>query len=666
MEYKKFHNCLRLQITLDDMSDERIKKLVAHCLEYGFDNVMLMFNLEEFNIGHITIAQAKEWVNVLKRAKQALEEKCIAVSVNNWIEFGHEDRGRRLLPEQDFITMTDMYGKESSFIACPLSEKWQDYFCEYVKYLVGELTPDTFWIEDDFRLHNHAPLRGIGCFCKAHMAYYNGKLGTNYTREEFVKKVFAPGKCNAERRVFLDASRDVMIATARCITAAVKEANPATDVALMSSPAASHCMEARDWNKLFDAISDGGKRIHRIHLCYGEPSGKDLLYYFNTVSMPVRALAYDDVLVMPEVEHGGASTYARSPRFLRFVLESALPLLLSGMTYSIYDFVGNGVRESFGYGKVIKEERPLMQAVEDLHLRFSAMTGVVVPIDQNACYYRSIENDYADFAPSEYHIAAHLSGLGVTYRYSGEKSFVGQTVFMSGSSVDYFTDEELKNLFRDNYVIVEGSAVLALQGRSLLDLIDAECARCVKPNIGYQTYEECADDNLVIEGVRKLRASGRAQAGDFVDIVYKDGVKVLTDVKNQYMQKLAPGFVEGKNFSVLPYCIDKKLNSLFCDLRRYFITKTIREHASGYAICKTEGVSPYLYRRGKGGVLMIINGNVDNYEEISLTLNGVEFETVTRIERDGDRSIVDYERDKDNLTIKIPMEYYSATILILE
>ena len=457
-----------------------------------------------------------------------------------------------------------------------------------------------------------------------------------------------------------------MLAAAQRITDAVKEANAATDVGLMSSSSEAHCMEARDWKRLFDVISCGGKRIHRIHLCYGETSGKDMLYYFNSISMAVRAMTEDDVLVLPEVEHGSASVYNRSPRFLRFVLESALPLVLSGMTYSIYDFVGNGVRDSFGYGEVIHDERPLMQAVEDLNLKFSSLTGVVVPIDQNACYYRSIEKEYTDLMPREYHIGAYLSGLGITYRYSREKKFKGETVFLSGPSADYFSDEELKTLFIDNYVLLEGGAVLALQKRGLLDLIDAVSARSIEPNTGYQSYEECADETLDIQGVRKLRASCRAMAGNFVEIHYKESARGMTEVKKHNMQKLSVGFAEGKNFAVLPYCIDKKLNALFCDLRKYFIEKAVKEHAPYYAISDIEGISPYLYRREKGSVLILSNGNADNYNEITLTVKGIEFTKINRIEKDGTKAQVKYDRNATQLTLKTPVEYFSATVLIFD
>ena len=169
--------------------DERIETIAEHCATYGFDNVMLMLNLEEFHSGHISFEEEKVWIAVLKKAKAKLEERGISVSVNNWIEMGHADRGRHFLPDQNFTAMVDPYGTQATAIPCPMCKEWRAYFTEYVALLCKELEPDTYWIEDDFRLMNHAPLRSAGCFCDLHMADYNKRLGANYTREEFVRRL---------------------------------------------------------------------------------------------------------------------------------------------------------------------------------------------------------------------------------------------------------------------------------------------------------------------------------------------------------------------------------------------------------------------------------------------------------------------------------------------
>ena len=57
-----------------------------------------------------------------------------------------------------------------------------------------------------------------------------------------------------------------------------------------------------------------------------------------------------DTHVLPELENASFTTYAKDSETLRFQLESAIPLEMEGMTYDIFDFVGNGTNETFGYG----------------------------------------------------------------------------------------------------------------------------------------------------------------------------------------------------------------------------------------------------------------------------------------------------------------------------
>jgi len=666
MNYNSYQNCLRLQITVDDVSEERISDLVRHCREFGFDNVMLMLNTEEFNVGHITIEEVRPWVKLFRHAAEALRKNGISVSLNNWIEIGHCDRGRTLKPGQDFTLFTDINGRKSSMVTCPLCENWREYYLELVKYLVAELKPDTYWVEDDFRIHNHAPLAEIGCYCEKHMAAYNKKLGTACTREELIKKIFAPGPCTPERKAWLDVNRESMVELADAISRAVKEVSPETDIALMSSAPGSHCLEARDWTALFDALSQGGTRINRIHLPYGELSGKDYLYYFNQISMGIRALTGSDAIILPETEHGTASAYLKSARFLQFGLEASIPLVTSGMTYSIYDFVGNGVRESLGFGKVIRDLKPYMQAILDLKLRFSDLTGVIIPIDEKVCYHRTLEKHFRDLCPAEYHLAATVSAWGMSYAYSTRKSFSGKTVFLCGSNIDCFTDGQLERLFEDNYVIIEGAGVLALKKRGLLRLIRARSVRTVPEDVGYHSYEEAADSSLRIDGVRRLRGSARSGVGTFTEIEYEDGVTVETVVRNQYMQTLAPAVVSGERFTVWPYLLNEKRPKQFCDTRRYFFLRTAARNTASYAICDLAGVSPYLFDGASGKVLVLINGNFDSFDEIPLHLGGLPPKKISVLRRDGSIAPVDFHADGSSILIREPFEYLASKVFILE
>ena len=667
MNYKTYHNCLRVQITPDGMQDERIENIAEHCARYGFDNVMLCINQEEFNVGHISLETAKPWVAVLKKAAEKIREKGLSVSINNWMEIGHCDRGCHFLEGQNFTPFVDMKGHVAQSIVCPLCDAYFDYFSEYATYLVREIDPDTFWIEDDFRLHNHAPLFGVGCYCEKHMAMYNERLGTQYTREELLEKVFAQGPLNREREVWLDVNRDTMLILAEKLGRMLKAAKPDIDVALMTSRPAAHCMEARDWDRLLGKLSQGSTRINRIHLPYGEIPPKDFMYQINSQSMGIRTLSGDGVVIMPEIEHGSSTLYAKTPRYLRFTLEGSLPLVISGSTYSIYGFHANGARDSFGFGEVVRDLQPYMQAVRDLDLDFSRMAGVVVPIDERTCYHKTVKNDYTDLTATEYCAAGYLSALGIAFCYSQDKRFWGETVFLTGSNADFFTDGELCALFADNFVIGDATLARALEKRGLLSLIGATGISELSYENGEYSYEECVDDQTVICGVRKLRASARARClPPCTSIHYTNDVTVLTTLHNYTMQVVAAGMARGKNFLVLPFAVDKNEYAMYDDLRRHFVMEAVAEQGGAYVIGNAIGVSTYLYEREGDRVLMLVNGNVDIMEQPTLRVGNVPFTTLEKLGRDGTFAPCAFTREGDAITLDDTIDYLSSAVYLLK
>ena len=390
------------------------------------------------------------------------------------------------------------------------------------------------------------------------------------------------------------------------------------------------------------------------------------MYNLNIMSLPVRSLADDDVIVMPEIEHGSATLYNKSARFFRYTLEASTPLLLSGTTYSIYDFIANGTRESFGFGKVISYLQPYMQKIRDLDLKFSRMQGVIVPVDQFASYYKTIEKDDLDLTPTEYHAGAYLSGLGIAYKYSTEKEFKNKTIFMTSSNMDYFSDAQLKNLFENNFVMVDASAVISLSKRNLLSLIGAEKAELMEGDTGLFSYEECVDENLVIYGVRKLRASARRVVGDSVKVDYKDSVNVHTKLYNHFMNEAAPCFVTGDNFAVFPFFVTEYKYPLFADLRKYLISETVANQKAEYVVFDEMGVSPYLYKRDDDYVMIAVNGNTDTFEKVKFRAGNFEFSKILRLDKSGELSEIPFAREGDNITLDMPFEYMSSETILFK
>jgi len=666
-DFSKFQNCLRIQITPDEYADERIRRLVLHCKKYGFTNVMFLTTAEEFFLGHVSVEEITPWVEVIKTASKELRKNGIGVGLHHWIGVGHIDRGIGLKENQSFTTMVDFNGKRSISVACPLDEEWQAHFERLLGFMIAEIKPDYYWVEDDFRLHNHMPLEWGGCFCEKHIARFNKALGTKYTRAEFCEKAFQKGEPTKERKAWLDASRDTMLEFATLIYRIIKSANPSTDIALMTSFPEEHCLEARDWTKLFEIFSGGEDKLNRIHLPgYFEVSGKDYMYAFNAVSMAIRTFSPPDTKILPELESGSIAIFRKNARFLGFQLESAIPLCLSGMTYNIYDPVGVGPIEEYGFASEVQRLTPYMQAVLETGVKFSNLQGVVIPIDEKIVYEKKIRKNFYDLRTNLFNVGGYVSAMGLSYRYSTEKRFSGETVFLFGDAVYIFTDDELRSLFADNFVVVDGGAVLLMKERGLLDLIGAKDALLYPAETGYQSYEQATGETEIF-GVKGFRASCRVAAGDFVKIEYDENscAKVLSYAHKADGTIKWNAFVRGEKYLINPFVVDKKLYTQFSELRRYFVAGFVEEKANAIVNSRFEGVNPYLYREERESIVMLVNGTLENFDKTEFFIKCVDFDEVVSVDKDGVQRSVAFEKQGGTVVVERPLAYMSTVTLKL-
>lgn len=665
MDNKKFLHCLRIQIFPDKFADERIANIVECSKKYGFGNVMLFINAEEYNLGHMTVAEAKKYVETMKKAKAALEKEGITVSLNSWMELGHVDRCHTLKEGQNFTVMTDHNGKKASITACPLCENWWGYFSEFYSYLLSELTPDTVWIEDDFRLHNHGELSYGGCFCPLHMAEYSRHMGEEMSREQFTERLFSGDE--RAKTAWLDVNRECMVSLARKIGALVKSVSPSTRVGLMSSSPENHASEGRDWEGIHRGLAAGGEMINRIHLPYtNEVSAKSYFRRFNALSTVVRTLIPDECKVYPEIENAVFSTFAKDAEMLRFQVESAAVLGISGMTYDIYDFVGNGVVESFGYGEALRDITPYLDALTALELHPKAQRGIVIPIDERSSYNRKNISSFKDLKPDEYGFGSYLFSLGLSCRYSTEKEFNGEIVALSRGSVNNFTDGALRKLFAENKIILEGGAVLALFERGLSDLIGAEKAELMRPEVDPYSFEG-ARDGVTVGGIRGRRVSAFKNSGEYVKVTYKKEPKILTDLYTYSGELFGNGTAEGEGFYIIPYVTGSTVPwEQYNELRALLLEDFVGRNASEAVISGYAGVYPYLYHREER-LLMVVNSTERSFEAIELELVGIDVTHAEAIDRrSGERVKVGVTKKEGKTSFDIPLPTLTTALIVLK
>lgn len=661
-----FLHCLRAQIYPDEFAHERIDSIKAFCEHYGFQNVILIFNGEEHNVGHIKDEELVKWIEVIKQAKSEFAKSGITTSLNPWMEMGHLDRGRRLQEGQDFITMVDRFGQASDLVACPLDENWRHYYLHQVSYYVSEIKPDVLWIEDDFRYHNHPPLNYGGCFCAKHMEAYNERIGKKETREEFVDAL-SSGEPSEERSAWLDISSSSIMELAKDIAETVKKASQNTHVGLMSSIPWNHAMEARDWVKLHENLSPDSVKIDRIHLpAYRESGSKTYYFDFNRISMVARSFIGDDCLIFPELENSSFSLFVKDSKFLAFQLEAALPLGISGMTYNIFAHCGNGVQEEFGYGQEIKKLTPYLNRVKEERLLPSQMRGLVFPFFENTVY-NTRESGFLNLVPKEFDILGYFSSMGFAYRISKSKIFKREVVVISGQNAYNFSDEELFALFENNFIVFDGGAADALCKRGLGDLIHATDSSFRGQLHEYDSFE-MYEGKEAIEGMHHYKATSQRRTGGYYSLTYAKDVSILSGLYDARMNRTGNGVALGSNFLIYPYSVvGSEDTAFFMPLRRYIFERfLLNKLTAPFAKSMTDGVYVYVYEREKSFLLFLVNANYLTYPETEFELFNIKPKQIKLIRRDGTVKPIKYEQIERRIRLQEPFNHLSTMTLIFE
>ncbi len=662
---QEFLHCLRINIVPGHYEQQRIASVAAFCKQHGFQNVMLFINAEEYNQGHMTIEEAKPWVEAMKRAKAVLNREGISVSLNPWIEIGHLARGRTLKEGQNFTTMMDYDGTRSSLVACPMDPAWQNYYLEFYTYLLQEIEPEVIWVEDDFRLHNHAPLQYGGCFCEHHMAAFNEKLGTNYTREEFTDLLFRKEADEKVKLAFLEVNRKCMSDLAKKIGDTVRVVSPKTQVGLMSSAHIRHEMEGRDWQAIHEGFAAGGDMINRLHLpMYMETGLKGYYTLFNAFTFILRGMIPQEVKVYPELENHSFNTFSKDSECVRFQVESALPLELSGMTYDIFDFAGNGAIEQYGYGEAVHKLQPYLNGVINSGYRYSDLQGVVFPVDEKIAYYRKITpGNFMSLSPEVPYFWARLQAYGAACCTSREKKIQNRTVALYGDVAACFSDEQLVYLFEHNHMIVEGSAAIALLDRGLGHLIGAKSYTLYPSEDCGRSYEQIEGDRLIL-GIPGFRATALNGSGAYVKIEYNQPIELQSRIYNFHDELFGNGDVICNGHFIRPFFEESTCHHQYSPLRRELMLDFIRRVSPQIVITDYTALYAYQSQQGNRAEVIFVNTTLNPFDRTVFTLN-CPIRELQEVCRDGVIRSVPFTQQGDRVTVESPIAHLSTKTLIL-
>jgi len=368
----RFHVALRQTLTPHDF-EAQVPRLVRACREFGVDEVLFFIydmELDHPATGFWPLETIAAHARQLALAKLELEKVGVRVGINPFTSLGQGDRGRDMHRLFSFQPLVDQYGTPCRAGACPLDESWREYYREATR-LWASFHPSRFFIDDDFRWHNHAAATGGGrmtCFCPLHLAEFERRCGRKATREELVADILKPGEPHRARAQWLDMQRDILEGTAALIEGAVHGASPETEVGLMCSPPDIHALEGRDWTRLLRAFAGKGRPLLlRPHFpAYEEGPLRHLPIGLLTTRQTIAQFAPGERIThFVELDNCLPTAFNRSPDYIAFQTMACAALGQGSIHYSLFEFTGNStLYEDCGeYGRMLRELRPCVDRV---------------------------------------------------------------------------------------------------------------------------------------------------------------------------------------------------------------------------------------------------------------------------------------------------------------
>ncbi len=188
------------------------------------------------------------------------------------------------------------------------------------------------------------------------------------------------------------------------------------------------------------------------------------------------------------------------------------------------------------------------------------------------------------------------------------------------------SEEEIYDLFRHNFVLMEGEAAYTLFDMGYGHVAGISRAVWHTNESGYKSYAQVCDGRKYC-GLADARLS---TPYDYIEIEYSGNAMLKTEVKNQYNETVgaAMAVVNNKVF-ILPYAVDwyGEGKWLLNPFREEIIKAVLMEAAragngdsAGEIIFTADApyVTPYYYEVDGKKVLMLVNSSNDDIEKLRI------------------------------------------------
>lgn len=334
-----------------------------------------------------------------------------------------------------------------------------------------------------------------GCFCDLHMQRFSKAVRQNISREQLLKAILAPGEPHPWRKKWLEFWQQTMIEPAVKLHNAVKQANPSTRLALMSSEPDIHSMEGRDWHALQEALGFEPTFLTRPHL---PPYTEDhAMRAVPVVTRLTLANLKRPIEVFPELENSPrCGIYSKSVTYSIWECLNSPLYGADGITINHFDMLGNGTTLDPFFASGLSAAKSRLDALARLDVDDNDTQGVKVLFHPQVAAHRICSDDGGgniNFNPdnernfsmlknSTIDWARTLYTLGIAFGFtSNPKEAVNTPLFIGDQTINAFDNKQIKKILSGN-VILDASTVQFLMQRGFGEMIGVKDAKWKKLN----------------------------------------------------------------------------------------------------------------------------------------------------------------------------------------
>lgn len=561
---------------------------------------------------------------------------------------------------EDFQMFVKPDGTDHPFMICPLGKNYRDAFCESMMAFVKIGEPDFIFTEDDFQIGN-------GCFCEDHLKGFEEFSGRFYSREEIVKAKNDGSDLELVRK-WREYSKSTLVGLAKTLREALSREYPHIPIGYMQTGATD--FEGDSTDELVRVLAGEGNtpvtRLFGCFYCGGDPAEMPGQLFHPLYS---RQHLGDDINFLHETDTYPHSKFFTSEKDVKAMLGMVFSWGFDGSIFHCTATVEKTSDTASPYARVFHLEKERFKTIANL-TRKCLVSGVEIFYDP-FCNTAIAEEDayYPRWIKS-------ISQFGISYNTKESPVTFADDRFIRCANEDVLLKYLSKGLFLD------GDGAKALCERGLGKYIGVDVGEDVFSqgkrmfDLGSQEYicEPFGSGTMPAANSWCPRGQGILRELTIAD----ENCKTITELKNFSGEVIAPAMTWFENSlggKIVVMGMTLKGNnsqSLFHMGRQALIKSLISRISDDVVYIKDEAKVMLIANKPKekedfSAILTLINTGADTVLDarVYVPKSFASFESLFCLDIDGEWKKADYEKDGDDIIVKIPLEFQEPVYLML-